>query len=86
MATDGQTLYMVACIVLTCKKGMTMEPTIYQQNGYYNRADYLRCMSEDYCVPLDTVKVLADMLGPNEDFDGLVNALENIEDIEYLFM
>lgn len=62
-----------------------MEQTIYQQNGYYNRADYLRCMSEDYGVPIDTVKVVADVLGSNEDFDGLVNALENIEDIEYLF-
>lgn len=84
---------MAACIASDSKKGVTMDKninghvaTIYQQNGYYNRADYLRCMSEDYCVPLDTVKVLADILGPNEDFDGLVNALENVENMEYLFV
>lgn len=63
-----------------------MELTIYQQNGYYNRVDYLRCMSEDYGVPIDTVHVIADILGPNEDFDGLVTALEDVDDIEYLFM
>lgn len=62
------------------------EPNIYQQNGYYNRTDYLRCMSEDYCVPFDTVCVLADMLGPNEDFDGLVTALEDYDEMENMFL
>ena len=62
------------------------EPTIYQQRGYYNRTDYLRCMSEDYGVPFETVKVIADMLGPNEDFDGLVTELEDAENMGDLFM
>lgn len=62
------------------------EPTIYQQHGYYNRMDYLRCMSEDYDVPFETVKVIADMLGPNEDFDGLVVELEDAENMGDLFM
>lgn len=53
--------------------------TIYQENGYENRADYLSCMAEDYGVPLDTVKALADLLGENEDFDGLINALEDYQ-------
>lgn len=29
-------------------------------------------------VDLDTVKALADLLGPNEDFDGLVSQLEDM--------
>lgn len=62
------------------------ELNIYQQHGYYNRTDYLRCMSEDYCVPFDTVLVLADMLGENEDFDGLVAALEDAEEMEGMFL
>ena len=62
------------------------ELNVYQQNGYYNRTDYLRCMAEDYCVPFDTVLVLADMLGPNEDFDGLVCALEDAEEMESMFL
>lgn len=49
----------------------------YTENGYKNRADYLQCLSEDYEVDIHTVVMLADLLGPNEDFDGLVTALED---------
>jgi hypothetical protein len=52
---------------------------VYQENGYIDRHDYLKCMSEDFLVPLDVVYSLADMLGENEDFDGLVCALEEAE-------
>ena len=53
--------------------------TTYTDNGYEDRADYLRCMSEEYGVPLDIVLMVADLLGPNEDFDGLVTALADYE-------
>lgn len=56
-----------------------MANDVYTMNGYANRADYLRCMSEDYGVPFSAVKELACMLGPNEDFDGLVCELEDYE-------
>ena len=56
-----------------------MDENIYQQNGYADRDDYLTCLSEDYRVPIETVQSLADMLGENEDFDGLVSALEDAE-------
>jgi hypothetical protein len=52
--------------------------SIYMQNGYRDREDYLSCMAEDYDVRLETVKYLADLLGPNEDFDGLISALEDV--------
>lgn len=55
---------------------------LYQENGYENSKDYLRCMSEEYGVPLEVVLVIADTYGLNEDFDGLINALEDAEDIE----
>lgn len=55
------------------------EENIYQKNGYADRVDYLTCLSEDYGVPLEDVYSLADMLGENEDFDGLVSALEDLE-------
>ena len=54
---------------------------IYQQNGYADRDDYLTCLSEDYGVSIEDVCSLAEMLGENEDFDGLVSALEDIESI-----
>lgn len=53
--------------------------TIYQTNGYKSRKHYLKCMSEDYNVPETVVFSLAQMLGENEDFDGLINAIEDAE-------
>ena len=44
------------------------------------RMDYLEGLAEDYCIPLDTVLVLADMLGENEDYDDLISALEDCYD------
>ena len=58
-----------------------MDKNIYQENGYTDRDDYLTCLSEDYGVPIEDVFSLAEMLGENEDFDGLVSALEDIESI-----
>ena len=53
--------------------------TIYTDNGYESRDDYLRCLSEDYGVPLADVVALAELLGENEDFDGLVTSLADYE-------
>lgn len=50
---------------------------VYKDNGYKSRKDYLKCLAQDYGVEFDTVEYLADMLGPNEDFDGLVTSLED---------
>lgn len=52
--------------------------TVYQEQGYEDRMEYLRCMAEDYGLDLHGVVLpLADLLGPNEDFDGLIIALED---------
>ena len=56
-----------------------MDKNIYQENGYADRDDYLNRLSEDYGVSIEDVFSLAEMLGENEDFDGLVSALEDIE-------
>lgn len=57
---------------------------VYQENGYDNRADYLKSMASDYGVPLATVILLADLLGEHEDFDGLVISLEDAQALESL--
>jgi len=49
----------------------------YQAEGYENRRAYLFSLSEDLGVDIKTVMVLADLLGENEDFDGLVTSLED---------
>lgn len=55
---------------------------IYTENGYKNRRDYLKCMAEDYGAPLETVHAIAQMLGPDEDFDGLIVSLEDWADMQ----
>ena len=50
---------------------------LYLEYGAESRAEYLANLAEEYDVPLGTVQALADVLGPNEDFDGLVTALED---------
>ncbi len=52
---------------------------LYQDHGYDSRRHYLESLSEDYGVPLDTVLTVADLLGPIEDFDGLVSTLQDYD-------
>lgn len=53
---------------------------IYKENGFENREDYLEFLANEYGMTLLEVLSLADLLGPNEDFDGLVVALEDYGD------
>lgn len=50
---------------------------IYKENGYENRKDYLECLASNYGVDIDTVNSLSNMLGSNEDFDGLISAIDD---------
>lgn len=54
-----------------------MSPSIYEERGYDNRAHYLASLAEEYDFPLESVLCLADVLGPDEDFDGLVTMIED---------
>lgn len=49
-----------------------------------NNINYLRELSEDYNVPIDTVVMLADMLGENELYDGLINELRDYQYLQAL--
>lgn len=51
---------------------------VYQENGYSGRRDYLECLADEMGVDKDTVFMLASLLGPSEDFDGLVTSLEDM--------
>ena len=50
----------------------------YLEYGVESRAEYLALLADEYDVDLDTVHALADVLGPMEDFDGLVTSLEDM--------
>ena len=54
-----------------------MASSIYRENGYENRSAYLQSLAEENDVHIDMVLAAAEILGPNEDFDGLVS---NVED------
>ncbi len=49
----------------------------YQRNGFDNREAYLKNLADTTGVPEEMVFAAADVLGPGEDFDGLVTALED---------
>lgn len=55
--------------------------SIYTDNGYANRKEYLNELREEYG---DLVDILIGVLPSSEDFDGLVIALEDaLESGEY---
>ena len=41
------------------------------------RGEYLQSIADEYGADLQVVLLLADLLGPNEDFDGLLTELED---------
>jgi hypothetical protein len=47
------------------------------------RKQHLECVSETYNVPLGTVQLLAEVLGEDEDYDGLVTACQDYEEEDY---
>ena len=49
-----------------------MKTSRYQQAGYPDRRAYLQSLAD-----LSIVLLLADLYGPNEDFDGLVTAVDD---------
>lgn len=51
----------------------------YTANGFANRREYLESLCEEY--DRETVYAIASILGPSEDFDGLITHLEDA--IEY---
>ena len=51
---------------------------VYCEKGYNDREDYLSYIAEDYGLDLEqVVRPIADLLGPTEDFDGLIAMLED---------
>ena len=55
---------------------------VYKDHDCEDREDYLDTLADDFGVDVSVVYVLADVLGENEDFDGLVSELE---DYSFLF-
>ena len=56
---------------------------VYISKGYKNRKAYLKSLAEEYGVDFHTVNIIANTLGKNEDFDGLISELEDYVDMMY---
>jgi hypothetical protein len=58
-----------------------MDSNVYIENGYANRQEYLECMATDYGISYETILQFAEILGSDEDFDGLIVMLEDYTDM-----
>ena len=52
-------------------------PNPYRRAGYEDRESHLAGLARDNAMDEQRVAIAADLLGPNEDFDGLVTRIEN---------
>jgi len=50
----------------------------YCRDAKATRTTYLKQLAEDYDIDFNKVCIVADLLGPSEDFDGLVSHLDNL--------
>lgn len=55
----------------------------YLEHGCETRDEYLASLAADHGLDVGTVMALADVLGPTEDFDGLVTACEDASEGEW---
>jgi hypothetical protein len=58
--------------------------SIYTDEGYESRRDYLTSLADDFGVDTEIVFTIAGMLGSGEDFDGLICELEDYQAIGML--
>lgn len=54
-----------------------MSNNVYQENGFESRKEYLESLADEYGVDIDIVLNIANLLGPSEDFDGLVTSIQD---------
>jgi hypothetical protein len=58
--------------------------SIYTDEGYESRRDYLISLADDFGVDTETVFAIASILGSGEDFDGLICELEDYQAVGIL--
>lgn len=55
----------------------TIDLERYNEDGFHSRSEYLASLCQENGLSLEQGEMLIDLLGPEEDFDGLVNGLED---------
>ena len=55
-------------------------------HGRPSRQAYLESLADEYGLPIPVVMTAASILGPAEDYDGLISALEEYADAMESFL
>ena len=75
------TLLCIDGVPLATVERLNRERTIalsrYEEDGCFDRFGYLRDLARTHEVELASLIQLADLLGADEDFDGLVTSVED---------
>jgi hypothetical protein len=56
---------------------------ILKENGYNSLKEYLQDLADEYNISYSIVVNLYRLLGPEELFDGLVSAIQDIEGMDW---
>ena len=63
--------------ILRINAARTISLERYAEEGNFDRFGYIRDLADNHGVDLTAVIEFADLLGPEEDFDGLVTTIED---------
>ena len=64
--------------VLRLNASRTIPLERYELDGFFDRFGYLQSLADENGARLRDVVIAADLLGPDEDFDGLVSTIEDM--------
>lgn len=63
--------------ILRLNAGRTIPLARYEEEGNFDRYGYLKDLADNHGADLTGVIEVADLLGPDEDFNGLVTTIED---------
>ncbi len=63
--------------ILRINAARTIPIARYEEEGNFDRFGYIKDLAENHGADLPAVIEIADLLGPDEDFDGLVTTIED---------
>ena len=63
--------------ILRLNAARTIPLSRYEEEGNFDRFGYLKDLAENHGADISAVIEMADLLGPEEDFDGLVTTIED---------
>ncbi|WP_230463537.1 MULTISPECIES: hypothetical protein [Sphingobium] len=63
--------------ILRINAARTIPLARYEEEGNFDRFGYIKDLAENHGADLPAVIEIADLLGPDEDFDGLVTTIED---------